>query len=69
MCVAKAIRKYFREGKLPENGTVCNVESTMFPNEAEIRSVQALSNEEREVMEAWEGMSASFVVPRPGMTY
>jgi len=29
-CTTKAVRDYFRDGKLPANGTVCSVESSIF---------------------------------------
>ncbi|CAG8538389.1 11351_t:CDS:2, partial [Acaulospora colombiana] len=31
LCItAKAVRKCFREGVLPDHGTVCNIEDSMF---------------------------------------
>ncbi|EKM58437.1 uncharacterized protein PHACADRAFT_252751 [Phanerochaete carnosa HHB-10118-sp] len=69
ICTAKVIREYFREGKLPKNGTVCPVESSIFPSDNEIRSVQALEGEDREVMEAWRKIRESFDVPKLGLAF
>ena len=46
---------------------MCSVESTIFPDETESRSVQALSGDEREVMDAWREIRSTFDVPRLGM--
>lgn len=69
ICTAKAIREYFREGKLPKNGTVCPVESSIFPSDDEIKSVQALEGEDREMMETWREIRGSFEVPKLGMAF
>ncbi|GJE90062.1 alpha/beta hydrolase [Phanerochaete sordida] len=66
LCTAKAIREYFREGKLPKNGTVCSIESSIFPSSNETQSMQALQGEDRGVMEAWWQIRESFEVPRFG---
>lgn len=31
MCTSKAIREYFLDGKLPENGIVCPTDEVLFP--------------------------------------
>lgn len=31
LCTAKAIREYFLEGKLPENGLFCPTDEVLFP--------------------------------------
>ncbi|GJE90064.1 alpha/beta hydrolase [Phanerochaete sordida] len=67
ICTAKAIREYFREGKLPKNGTVCGVESTIFPSYSEAQSVEALQGEDRKIVEAWRELRGSFEVPKFGM--
>ena len=46
---------------------MCSVESTIFPDETESRSVQALFGEEREVMDAWREIRSTFEVPHLGM--
>ncbi|KLO10922.1 alpha/beta-hydrolase [Schizopora paradoxa] len=33
ICTGDALRRYFNEGKLPKEGTVCDVESKIFPHE------------------------------------
>ncbi|KIP02216.1 hypothetical protein PHLGIDRAFT_305697 [Phlebiopsis gigantea 11061_1 CR5-6] len=65
LCTAKAIREYFREGKLPENGTVCEIEDSIFPTGKE--NVKMLSNEDQAIMAAWSDLSSRFEVPRLGM--
>ncbi|GJE89473.1 alpha/beta hydrolase [Phanerochaete sordida] len=64
LCTAKAIRAYFKDGKLPPNGTVCGVESRMFPVGTEIQL--SLQGEDREVMDAWRGIRASVEIPKLG---
>ncbi|GJE90051.1 alpha/beta hydrolase [Phanerochaete sordida] len=69
LCTAKAVREYFREGKLPQPGTVCSVESTIFPSYSEAQSGQALRGEDRAVMKAWREIRESLEVPRFGMAF
>ena len=71
LCIAKAIRAYFREGNLPEAGTVCELDEGMFPKTTvELQSQQrmsALTAEDAEIRKAWKIMSQEFEIPRFGM--
>lgn len=55
----KAIRAYFREGKLPEPGTVCKTESMMFGDEF-IHRIKAMSSEERGLLDAWGKLNSAY---------
>ena len=64
------MREYFRDGKLPEPGTVCEVESKMFPDGDTKKASGAslsMSREDAEIFDAWRQLSRSFDVPRFGM--
>ncbi|GJE96257.1 alpha/beta hydrolase [Phanerochaete sordida] len=66
LCSAKIVREYFRDGKLPKNGTVCSVESTIFPTDAVAPRVHALSAEDFAVLEAWKEIAAAVEIPKLG---
>lgn len=68
-CTAKAVRAYFREGKLPEPGTVCEIESKMFTQaDSEALSMQDyLTSEDIAAIDAWRALSAKFETPLFGM--
>ena len=67
----RVIREYFREGNLPEPGTVCELDEGMFPKTTvELQSQQrmsALTAEDAEIRKAWKIMSQEFEIPRFGM--
>ncbi|GJE96256.1 alpha/beta hydrolase [Phanerochaete sordida] len=69
LCSAKAIRDYFREGKLPQNGTICSVDSSIFPSNALTEKLQTLEGEDREVMGAWMDISAAHKIPMLGRVW
>ena len=63
MCTVKAIREYFREGKLPEKGTVCSVQSSIFNKEQATMTGVELSQEDVELLRASEMLGEEYFVP------
>lgn len=60
----QAVREYFREGKLPEPGTICRVESTMFGDSlSAIADSRVLSDEDRELLGAADMLTKRYFVP------
>ncbi|KAF9072802.1 hypothetical protein BDP27DRAFT_1400715 [Rhodocollybia butyracea] len=51
LCTAKLQRRYFA-GDIPQNGTLCPVDVKTFPDEDSERSLQALSREDQELVDA-----------------
>jgi hypothetical protein len=48
-----SIRQYFLNGTLPEKGTVCEVEGSIFGGEGELQAqAESLSEEDRVLFEA-----------------
>ena len=68
LCTAKAIREYFRDGKLPAAGTVCKHESTIFPSKSRVVEAR-LSGEDKEIMDVWRELSGSIKIPQFGLTF
>jgi hypothetical protein len=62
------VREYFRNGKLPNNGTICGHESTVFPEKTKPVEAQ-LIGEDKDVIDAWRDLSKSFEVPRLGAPF
>ena len=64
------MRASFREGKLPEPDTVCEVESEMFPKGDSIYRGEArlsdVPEDERGAVQAWRELSETFEPPRYG---
>lgn len=52
LCTAKAIRAYFRNGTLPEPGTMCDIQSQIFGEQLN-PLLDSLVGEERSMMNAW----------------
>ncbi|KZS95702.1 hypothetical protein SISNIDRAFT_324584 [Sistotremastrum niveocremeum HHB9708] len=67
VCTAKYIRDYFREGTLPAEGTVCEVEAHAFPPDVQ-PSMQAneLTAADAQLRNAMRKLSDAFEVPRLG---
>lgn len=69
-CTARAIRAYFRDGTLPEPGTVCEVESQWFPKDDLTEDSDAwlgdIPADERGAVRAWKELSDAFTPPRYG---
>ncbi|KAF7791738.1 hypothetical protein EIP86_002762 [Pleurotus ostreatoroseus] len=69
-CTARAVRAYFRDGKLPEPDTVCEVESEMFPKGDSAYHTEAwlsdVPEDEREAVKAWRELSETFEPPMYG---
>jgi len=59
LCTAKHVREYFRAGTLPPNGTVCEVESSVFGNDLSV-DVQTLNVQDRELLMASRGMQQNY---------
>ncbi|EJC98014.1 alpha/beta-hydrolase [Fomitiporia mediterranea MF3/22] len=64
LCTFKAIRKYFINGTLPEYGTVCETESSIFGEKA--FRLDALNAEDRELIEASRMFQENFFGPMFG---
>ncbi|KAI5119053.1 hypothetical protein M0805_005919 [Coniferiporia weirii] len=69
LCTLKTVRNYFIDGALPEKGTVCQVESSIFGTSQglDARTVEALSAEDRALLEASRALQESYFVPMAGM--
>lgn len=52
-----------REGKLPDPGTVCQIESRFFDGPIPVNSFK---REDTEIADAWRALASSFRVPRFG---
>ncbi|KLO05806.1 alpha/beta-hydrolase [Schizopora paradoxa] len=66
LCTHKAIRAYFQDGTLPENGTVCETESKIFPTWSLLDDVDtsAMSAEDIAILEASYTLQKNYFVPR-----
>ncbi|TCD60883.1 hypothetical protein EIP91_009374 [Steccherinum ochraceum] len=60
-CTARAIRAYFQNGTLPKEGTVCEIESSIFADEL---SVTGLEDPDWELMRASHELQQSYFIPR-----
>jgi hypothetical protein len=56
LCSAKAIRKYFIDGTLPEEGLVCAAEEVPFVGNV-TESINTLSVDDQKLLEALRGLS------------
>ena len=56
LCTVKAIRAYFRNGTLPEPGTVCDIQGEIFGDRVS-PFIDSLVGEERSMMNAWDKLS------------
>lgn len=80
LCTAKAVRSYFRDGVLPQKGTVCNVRERLFSADQVERSpdndaatlvsgggryIEVLTREEEELLGAVKELSEGFDVKFP----
>lgn len=66
--MAKAVRGYFQNGELPKPGTVCEVETKMFTDgTSPVLDSDSLTEEERDLMDAWGNLSALFSVSDYGL--
>lgn len=59
-CSASAMRAYMRDGTLPQNGTVCEIESQYFEQKAPATTKRS----EDEAVKAWRALVSSAPVPR-----
>ncbi|KAL5524558.1 hypothetical protein ACEPAF_9698 [Sanghuangporus sanghuang] len=64
LCTFRAIQEYFVNGTLPERGTVCEADSSIF-GEKEL-NLDALSVEERELVDASEMLRKNYFIPPLG---
>lgn len=55
MCTSKYIREYFRNGTLPEVGTVCEVESTTFGDNSKL-NIAAFNDGDQKLFQASRGL-------------
>ncbi|GJE96255.1 alpha/beta hydrolase [Phanerochaete sordida] len=60
-CTLMTIREYIRQGKLPANGTVCGILSTMFPGDVMIGQ-EDLEYETKAAINAWMNIRKSLEV-------
>jgi len=65
ICTTKAVRAYFRNGTLPEEGTICEVVSSVYGEDLTI-STASLSEEEIELLQASRDLEKAYpiFVPR-----
>lgn len=64
-CTFKAVRDYFRDGILPKEGTVCEIESTVFNGLK--NSLASRDLDEPKIADAWSGFSKGFKFKSPMM--
>jgi len=65
ICTSKAIRNYFANGTLPEEGTVCQVESSIFKGISD-DYVATLSSDDRSLLEASRVLHERYPIARFG---
>lgn len=64
----KAVGEYFRDGKLPEPGTVCPTESSIFGGTAgAAMNLHARSDEDRELLKAAEELRKRYPISALGL--
>ena len=56
LCTARAIRAYFDDGTLPEEGATCEVDELPFVGARDVGAMRALSAEDMELLEALRGL-------------
>ncbi|KAJ3519724.1 hypothetical protein NM688_g9259 [Phlebia brevispora] len=71
-CTAKAVRAYFRDGTIPKPETVCQVESSMFPNDSVSGGggeelLEGASDDERKAIRAWDELVRQAGPPLDGL--
>ncbi|EIN12405.1 alpha/beta-hydrolase [Punctularia strigosozonata HHB-11173 SS5] len=64
LCTAKYVRDYFREGKLPPAGAVCEIEDELFPSSDVKQAGDMLDRDDRVLLDAVRELSDKFEVPR-----
>ncbi|RDX41811.1 hypothetical protein OH76DRAFT_1499871 [Lentinus brumalis] len=64
MCTAKHVRRYFEEGTLPADGTLCGVEELPLVGKRDSSGLQALSAEDAQLLESLRGLSEGMPVHR-----
>ncbi len=64
MCTAKHVRRYFEEGTLPADGTLCGVEELPLVGKRDSSGLQALSAEDAQLLESLKGLSEGMPVHR-----
>ncbi|EIN12410.1 alpha/beta-hydrolase [Punctularia strigosozonata HHB-11173 SS5] len=64
LCTAKYVRDYFREGKLPPAGAVCEIEDELFPSSDVKQAGDMLNHDDRVLLDAARELSDKFEVPR-----
>lgn len=67
LCTAKHVRRYFEDGVLPEEGTVCDVDELPFIGKRDSTGMQAMSAEDAQLLEALRGLSEDMPVYRRGL--
>ncbi|KAI5122028.1 hypothetical protein M0805_008019 [Coniferiporia weirii] len=68
LCTVRAIRAYFQDGTLPEAGTVCETESSIFGGGLSVNT-NALNEEDRRLLQASQMLQESYFVPALGKPY
>lgn len=64
LCATKHIRNYFRDGELPEEGTVCEIEDVLFGSKPD--AIHALNAEDQALLAVTRELSQSFHATREG---
>ncbi|KAF7325596.1 Abhydrolase-4 domain-containing protein [Mycena kentingensis (nom. inval.)] len=66
VCTSKFVRAYFVNGTLPAEGTVCPVDAVLFPDAGENTRRSAMSEEDREIVEAGMQLARTVAALRQG---
>ena len=70
MCTAKYVRQYFRDGTLPPEDTVCEVDSPIFkPDFQEDKVLEPLSAEDASLRESVKDLSEGLYIPLLGLPF
>ena len=70
MCTAKHVRQYFREGTLPKEGTVCEVDEPIFKSDLPLtKVVETPSAEDASLRDAMKEITERIKIPFLGMAF
>jgi pimeloyl-ACP methyl ester carboxylesterase len=67
LCTAKAVRRYFQTGQLPEKGTLCQVDEKPFIGRVDPGVMDSLSDESQKLARAWEMAGDKLAKLKTGM--
>ncbi|RPD54765.1 alpha/beta-hydrolase [Lentinus tigrinus ALCF2SS1-7] len=67
LCTAKHVRRYFEEGTLPEEGTICDADELPLVGKRDTKGLHALRSEDALLLEASRGLAEDLPVYRRGL--